>query len=760
MAIIHVLDDQLANQIAAGEVVERPASVVKELVENAIDAGSRHIDVVVEEGGLQLIQVKDNGSGIAEDDVETAFERHATSKIRSNRDLFSIRSLGFRGEALPSIAAVAKVEVVTSTESTGLGRRIVIEGGHLLTHEPAQSMQGTTFTIRELFYNTPARLKYMKTIQTELGHISDLMYRLALSYPEIGFSLKHNENMLLQTLGNGDLLQVIAAVYGVHTAKQMIKVKAEHLDYDVEGYIGKPELTRSNRNAMSWFVNGRYVRSFPLNQAALRAYHTLLPINRYPVIVMQVKMHPTLVDVNVHPSKMEVRFSKETELSECVELAFRQELVGQTLIPKAVPTPKAKVKTYVEQAQMDWAASTNEQGIPMQARGSLVFHTPKEGNPTSKRELFPDADHRGAAEAYNNIALPDAKAEEFNRPNKMEIPNDVLDAASPQPAETEHMEDTALQAADVQAEQAKAAEDVLQSAAPISTDQKEAGDHGLTSRAPVNPDLQREHAANYEVHRNTGAVPDDSALSNRDQGSQVLYQPTKADYVHNRQSQREERTPVNRTTVAAWNKVMEQSSASDAALPPFPALSYLGSLHGTYLICGNEEGLYLIDQHAAHERVNYEYYVDKFGKPIDAFQELLIPLTIELTPNEAGRIRERMPLLEHVGIAVEPFGAQTFLIRSHPYWFPNGEEEGLIQEMMDWVLNEKAPNITTMREASAIMCSCKASIKANQRITQEEADMLIARLGACRQPFTCPHGRPIIIKFTNHDLEKMFKRIM
>ncbi|WP_028546689.1 DNA mismatch repair endonuclease MutL [Paenibacillus taiwanensis] len=759
MAIIHVLDDQLANQIAAGEVVERPASVVKELVENAIDAGSRHIDVVVEEGGLQFIQVKDNGSGIAEDDVETAFERHATSKIRSNRDLFAIRSLGFRGEALPSIAAVAKVEVVTSTESTGLGRRIVIEGGHLLTHEPTQSMQGTTFTIKELFYNTPARLKYMKTIQTELGHISDLMYRLALSYPEISFSLKHNENMLLQTLGNGDLLQVIAAVYGVQTAKQMIKVKAEHLDYDVEGYIGKPELTRSNRNAMSWFVNGRYVRSFPLNQAALRAYHTLLPINRYPVIVMQVKMHPTLVDVNVHPSKMEVRFSKEAELSEFVESAFREGLVGQTLIPKAVPTPKAKVKTYVEQAQMDWAASTNEQGIPMQARGSLVFHAPKEERSSGHNERLPEITHQSSASDDRNANKTAVAAEMSDPLTRIEQPNAVQEPASTKFAEAEQLENNAPHVADEQAGPIHVMDDAPYSAVSISTDQKEIGEGGHSNRASFTHNRQREHGANYEV-QHSGTRPDDRVSSSSDKGSNNRDQSSKADDFYRRQSQREERLPVNRTTLAAWNKVMEQSAVTDAALPPFPALSYIGSLHGTYLICGNEEGLYLIDQHAAHERVNYEYYVDKFGKPIDAFQELLIPLTIELTPNEAARIRERLPLLEQVGIAVEPFGAQTFLIRSHPYWFPNGEEEGLIQDMMDWVLSEKAPNITTMREASAIMCSCKASIKANQRITQEEADMLVARLGACKQPFTCPHGRPIIIKFTNHDLEKMFKRIM
>lgn len=432
MAIIKILDEHIANQIAAGEVVERPSSVVKELVENSIDAGATRIDVSVEEGGLQLIRVKDNGSGIADDDAENAFLRHATSKIQTGKDLFSIRSLGFRGEALPSIAAVAKVELVTSTESSGLGRRLVIEGGTIKSYEPAQSMQGTEITVRELFYNTPARLKYMKTIQTELGHISDLIYRLALSYPSIAFTLKHNEHTLLQTIGNGDLLQVIASVYGVQTAKGMLQVKGEHLDFEVEGYIGKPELTRSNRNAMSWMINGRYVRSFPLNQAILRAYHTFLPINRYPMLVLHVTMHPSLVDVNVHPAKLEVRFSKEAELCAFIEETVKQLLHKQRLIPEAAPK-KAKVRTYVEQAELQWeaaetiAANQEKQFKPM---GALVI----ESDPSSAAQL-----------AKEDREQSQSNADTFHQPNVQRQPE--LTAKWNQTAATEmsHVAPEALQ---------------------------------------------------------------------------------------------------------------------------------------------------------------------------------------------------------------------------------------------------------------------------------------------------------------------------
>ncbi|NMM54243.1 DNA mismatch repair endonuclease MutL [Paenibacillus aquistagni] len=746
MAVIHILDDQLANQIAAGEVVERPASVVKELVENAIDAGSSRIDIVVEEGGLQLIQVKDNGAGMAEDDVETAFLRHATSKILTNRDLFSIRSLGFRGEALPSIAAVSKLEMLTSTDNSGLGRLIQLEGGRLIKHEAAAAMQGTMFTVRELFYNTPARLKYMKSIQTELGHVSDLIYRLALSYPNISFTLKHNDHTLLQTLGNGDLLQVIAAIYGVHTAKQMVPIQAEQLDYNISGYIGKPELTRSNRNALSWFVNGRYVRSYSLNQAALRAYHTLLPINRFPIIVMQVNMHPTLVDVNVHPSKMEVRFSKEAELADFIEKSLRQELVSKPLIPRAASNEKAKVKTFVEQEQWSWAAATDERGVPIISRGALVPNQQASSHAGEEVERRPSGSNDGSIkEPTPSSAVYDHSGADKSDPSAAKVM--PAKAVEPQLQRDESTAWSELQPLPTRAvhEERQGYGESAADALPSHTSSSQEALTSLQDKAETASSSLREGDRHHE---------EASQISASQERPQTSARPSS--YVGSR-----DRGTVNRdkAQVASWNRVLDKP-VSDVSLPPFPALSLIGQLHGTYLICGNEEGLYLIDQHAAHERINYEYYVEAFGKPIEASQELFIPITLEYTPNEADRIRERMHLLEQVGIVLEPFGTQTFLIRSHPYWFPSGEEEALIHEMMEWVLKEKSPDIRTMREASAIMCSCKASIKANQRISDAEAETLIARLGACHQPYTCPHGRPIVVKFTTYDLEKMFKRVM
>ncbi|EPY05379.1 DNA mismatch repair protein mutL [Paenibacillus alvei TS-15] len=782
MAIIKILDEHIANQIAAGEVVERPSSVVKELVENSIDAGATRIDVSVEEGGLQLIRVKDNGSGIADDDAENAFLRHATSKIQTGKDLFSIRSLGFRGEALPSIAAVAKVELVTSTESSGLGRRLVIEGGTIKSYEPAQSMQGTEITVRELFYNTPARLKYMKTIQTELGHISDLIYRLALSYPSIAFTLKHNEHTLLQTIGNGDLLQVIASVYGVQTAKGMLQVKGEHLDFEVEGYIGKPELTRSNRNAMSWMINGRYVRSFPLNQAILRAYHTFLPINRYPMLVLHVTMHPSLVDVNVHPAKLEVRFSKEAELCAFIEETVKQLLHKQRLIPEAAPK-KAKVRTYVEQAELQWeaaetiAANQEKQFKPM---GALVI----ESDPSSAAQL-----------AKEDREQSQSNADTFHQPNVQRQPE--LTAKWNQTAATEmsHVAPEALQPTNESVidstaqrgsvEQQKTERQQLQeegrknedvsagaaSEAPVAikpTVSSSSNEDAVNNPAKLKQTVDHDLIPSTTYDAETASIVSGQEARERVRETSPSYGSRNAGssntsaysnpYSNAKQQPGQSAVKAGAEKWKEW--LTEEGSTDNAALPKFPALSYIGQLHGTYLIASNEEGLYLIDQHAAHERINYEYYFERFGKPVEASQELLLPITLEFTPADAERIRSRMHLLEQVGIVMEPFGGQTFLVRSHPYWFPKGEETDIIQEMTDWVLSEKAPDIAKLREASATMCSCKASIKANQRLTAAEAETLFVRLGTCRQPFTCPHGRPIIIRFTTYDLEKMFKRVM
>ncbi|SDE89913.1 DNA mismatch repair protein MutL [Fontibacillus panacisegetis] len=649
MGKIVVLDEHIANQIAAGEVVERPSSVVKELVENAIDAGATKIEVLIEEGGLELIRVVDNGSGIDPEDCEAAFYRHATSKLLSGRDLFQIRSLGFRGEALPSIAAVSKVRLLSSNNDTGLGQAVVIEGGTLKENEQTAAPKGTDITIKELFYNTPARLKYMKTIQTELGHVSDVMYRQALAHPEIAFILRHNGNTLLQSQGGGDMLQVIASIYGINTSKKMVSISSENLDYIISGYIGLPELTRSNRGGMSTIVNGRYIRNQGLHQAILRAYHTLLPINRYPLVVLMLDMHPSLVDVNVHPAKLEVRFSKEAELNAFVEDSIRRLLSEQVLIPQVVKQNIGRGESKsVIQEQFHFQSQRNEniQYKQSQAPSQTEINSPQ-GGYSSNRDT-----------------------------TKKNVPNS-----------------------------------------------------GFTVREQVSTGDRARYTGGTAVPPVSGAS---GKLNNSNSYNAKVQIP----------------------------EALYSSPEQKPEIPAFPELSLIGQHHGTYLIAQNEEGLYLIDQHAAHERVNYEYYFEKFGHPADASQELLIPITLEFTSAESEKIKERLHWFEQAGVILEHFGGGTFRVVSHPYWFPSGEETAIIEEMAEWVLNERSIDLAKLREKSSILVSCKASIKANQKITPEEANTLIQRLGACKQPYTCPHGRPIVISFSAYDLEKLFKRVM
>jgi DNA mismatch repair protein MutL len=615
MGIIRTLDEHLANQIAAGEVVERPASVLKELIENAVDAGSTRIDVTAEEGGLTLLRVVDDGTGIQSDDVLLAFQRHATSKISTGKDLFQISTLGFRGEALPSIAAVAKVKCVSATEDSGLGRLVEIEGGTILANRDTNAPKGTEMVVKDLFYNTPARLKYMKTIQTELGHLSDVVYRQALARPDIAFTFAHNGNNLLRTPGNGDLRQVVAAIYGTSSAKAMVEFKEENPDYSIHGLTALPIETRANRNAVTVLVNGRYVRSQAAVQPLMSAYHTLLPLHRYPLSVLHLKMHPALVDVNVHPAKLEVRFSKENELRAFVENTIKKALSSEAYIPSGSAVRSAKPNAWVQD--------------------QIRFQLPAE-----------------KAEVESAAAL------------QLEGPS-------------------------------------------------------IAERKPA-----------YELPPNRG----DRGASRTD-------------------------VPAFKVPEQTWKSVFAAPEVKPQ-IPDFPELNWIGQLHGTYIVAQSSNGLYLIDQHAAHERIHYEYYYDKFGRPEEASQELLLPVTLEFAPDESLVLRGRLAAFQSAGVYMEDFGGNTFIIRAVPHWFPVGDEAAVVREMAEWIIQERSVDLHVLREKAAIMCSCKASIKANQSLTRESGDKLLERLGSCRQPYTCPHGRPIVVSFSTYELEKMFKRVM
>src|SRR5699024_4533408 len=401
------MPDLLANKIAAGEVVERPASVVKELVENSIDAGSTWIKVDVKEAGLDEIKVTDNGEGMSENDCEASFLRHATSKIKNETDLFHVKTLGFRGEALSSIASVCKLKIQTSLGESA-GTELELEGGKVINKNKSDARKGTDITVSDLFFNTPARLKYMKTIHTELGHITDLLNRLALAHPEIRFEVTHNNKLIFKTAGSGDMLQVIGQIYGMNVARKMLPVQQETLDFSVTGYIAKPEITRASRSYITTIINGRYIKSISLTQAIIRAYHTLLPIGRYPIVVLAIKMDPILVDVNVHPTKLEARFSKEKELINIIETSLKEKFRQNTLIPE-IERKETKPKTSI-QPYMDF--DTSHQSYDKSWLSNKIYEKQKHvAQPYEKQTTFSDEkeEHKILPKSLNDIVVENSQ---------------------------------------------------------------------------------------------------------------------------------------------------------------------------------------------------------------------------------------------------------------------------------------------------------------------------------------------------------------
>ncbi|TCP59100.1 DNA mismatch repair protein MutL [Tumebacillus sp. BK434] len=691
MGRIAVLSDLLANKIAAGEVVERPASVIKELLENAVDADSTQIIVEIEQGGLDLIKVSDNGYGMEKDDALKAFERHATSKIKTDKDLFRIRTLGFRGEALPSIASVAKVEAKTRTLEANEGTLVKIDGGTLVAHDVCAAKKGTEIAVRDLFYNTPARLKYLKSIQTELGHILDYVNRMALAHPQISFRLYHNGRQVIQTPGDGKLLHAVAAIYGSDIARQMVPVEWETYDYKIEGVAGYPELNRANRNHCSFFINGRFVRSYQLMNAVQSAYHTLLPINRYPVVVLSLTLDPGLVDVNVHPNKLEVRFSEEKDVMTAVQQAVESALKGQTFIPKATAKSfDTEPKEKSSQETMDLRV-ISPPAEPKPAPTAPARYVPGANGP-KYREPLP----QGGA-LVRETPTTAYRPKERERERDQHLSRQQVDAAL-----------------------------------------------GAYRRPP---DDQPKRAEEEQVRlsgqtgqsRQSGSDADDSRAEDVLQSAAATPDPEQA-------------------SLAADATAPQEQEDVRANVPQFQPVA---QVLGMYIVAQDETGLYLIDQHAAHEKVLFEKFSGKLAARQLHPLPLLVPLTLELTAAEAAQLEERIPALLECQIEVESFGGKSFLIRSVPDIWEGQNTQALLQELIDELLQEgSARNPLQLIENKVISKACKAAIKANQWLSMPEMIALCDQLRELKNPFTCPHGRPIIIHMSNYDLEKQFKRVM
>lgn len=649
MAKIQELSEILTNQIAAGEVIERPASVVKELIENAIDAGSTQIDIITLEAGLKQIKIIDNGEGIPSKEVLNAFKRHATSKIYSRDDLFRIRTLGFRGEALPSIASVSEVTLETSTGNQE-GAYVYLKGGKVIEERSAKARKGTTITVENLFFNTPARLKYVKTIQTELANVTDIVNRMAISHPDIAFRLVHDGNQLMRTAGNGELKQTLAGIYGVALAKKMKKIEGKDLDFEISGYISLPEMTRASRNYLSIIINGRYIKNYLLNKAIIAGYRSKLMVGRFPIAVIEITTDPLLMDVNVHPTKQEIRISKEKELMALIEEAIFQCLGKEQLIPEALSNLNFKNKI-------------------------------KQSYDTSEQ---------------TKLTFPKELSNQRNEPTEISSYVNNLDTA-------------------------KSSSPYLQEKNKNSISQLDSSDQKQSFILNEEESLHTQECKTT----NENAMP------------------------------KQHRAPYFETA----EKLMERNKTPFLEKVHLPSLDYIGQMHGTYLFAQNEEGLYILDQHAAQERIKYEYFREKIGKVSTDLQELLVPILLDYPNSDTIRIKENQQALEEIGIHLEPFGQNSFLLRSHPVWFDKGAEEQITRELIDLLLEKGKVNVAKFREATAIMMSCKGSIKANHHLNDSEARALLNDLSKTNNPYNCPHGRPVLIRFTNNDMEKMFKRI-
>ena len=599
MGIIRQLDKQLANKIAAGEVIERPANVVKELVENSIDASARSISIYIEEGGMQLIKVIDDGDGMDAIDARMCIKTHATSKIKDDFDLFNITTLGFRGEAIPSIASISQFELKTSQGMQGY--RAFYDCGELKEEGEADAKKGTTITVRKLFHNVPARLKYLKSVNSEFSHIQGFVEKFALASPHIAFSLYHQDRLIFRTSGNGQLIEVIGQIYGLGVAKNMIKVEFSDEEFSISGYISKIDTSRASKANIITLINQRVVRNLMTIDAVNLAYRDYLASDRYPIAFINIEIDPYLVDVNVHPAKMEVRFSKEGQLKELVYNGVKEALKENDLLYQ----PKNK----------------------------------------------------------------ETEKETFNKP-------------------------FAQPSFDLEPEASTMEEKV---------------------------DLAQEIPVYVNHHVETVAEEIEEPLVIKE--TQPAYQE-------------EAPRPIKKKIYAKTQ------------------------IHGSYIVGENQEGLYLVDQHAAKERVNYEYYKRKFETFIPIYQDLLIPLVFEFPMSEFMILKEKKDALLKVGIELIEFGNSSFTVKKLPIWMNNIDEKKYIEDMLEQILTINKVDLPSLQEHAVATLSCKASLKANTYLTTQDMQTILDDLMRCDNPYVCPHGRPAVIFYSAYELEKLFKRVV
>lgn len=649
---IKVLDEHLINLIAAGEVIERASSVVKELVENAIDAGANKIEITLVESGLKEIVVADNGCGMDEHDIKIAILPHATSKIKSDSDLFSIRTLGFRGEALASIIAVSNVKI-KSCDGINRGIMLGLKAGVITSEAYIGYPKGTEIQVRNLFFNTPARLQNLKSEGVELNYIIDYVCKIALANPHIAFKLTNNGVKQFQSFGNGNLLEVLSFVYDANVAKNMITVADSNGIFKVSGLVSNLNVSRASKNNITIIVNKRVVRNYNICNAIIEAYKTLLTVGRYPICVLEILVDYSLVDVNVHPTKAEVRFSEEERLIELLTSSISQTLLRSNLI---VSRDKEEVKRPIPTYTVYEEVSLDREDLQDQV--------------SKEKEVL-----ETITQQEENEDLIDENTLEINEPSEK-----VFSFEDPKQEKIFEEKEVSFE---------ETYEDELESVETL--DFKE--------------EIKKEQFKQTEIDFINDSVDD------------VL-----------------DKTKIGK-------------------------LYYIGQLFGTYLLAQNDEGFYMIDQHAANERVNYEKILNDLDKEEVVTYEIMFPVKLTFTPNESILIHEKISTFNKLGIILEEFGGNTFIVRSVPIWMAKSNINEYVEEIITQVINNKKSTKLDFLDHLAKSLACKRSIKGNEFVSTLQIEYLLEDLVKCKNPFTCPHGRPIIIKHSKYEIEKWFKRV-
>ena len=778
MGNIVLLDELTINKIAAGEVIERPASVVKEMVENSIDAGASSITVEIKNGGISFIKVSDNGKGIASDDLEIAFERHATSKIRSADDLNTVTSMGFRGEALASIAAVANVELVSKTEDEEIGYRVVVEAGDVLEKEEAGCRTGTTITVRNLFFNTPVRYKFLKKDYTESGYIEDAITRIALVNPNVAIKLINTGKTVIQTNGSGNLKDVVYSIYGKDIASNILEVNYKYEDIEVTGVIGKPEIARSNRSNQLFFVNKRYIKDKTLTAATEQSYKGLIPIGKFGFAILNLEMDPAKVDVNVHPAKLEVRFQEENKVFQAVYHAIKETLLKGEL----VADPEKSLRDENGEKKIDRSALSFEERLKnlrdsKKENNQGLFGFRKQNE--KQIEKYTDEESKIKTNILEDVY--NSKNNEENVLNNNEKagvevgkPIDTTDVLEQLKKMREKIEEELKENKNITLEEKseeyklenqenKEDENNIEENKESKEQEKEKQEEKITEEQKEKIDKVNEvleNIDNKEIKEEFGEIKQKmEELNNNpkvvsedfDEMYRKLFGRSPiADVEENKEEEKNNAIDIVKNNISMFDTDEKYQK---------PTYKFIGIIFKTYIILEIGEEMYILDQHAAHERIMYEkvkknYYSDE----VKDSQLLLLPDVITLTHKEMDIAKENIPMFEKAGFTLEEFGENTIKLTGVPTICLDLDTKELFLETLDEI-NTVARTAKQEKEEKFIATvACKSAVKANMALTREEVEKLMDELLKLPNPFTCPHGRPTVIKMTKYDIERKFAR--